>query len=97
MSYFSEQESYADLEKFEEIEKLILDLWKEREKRNILTVASEKVNKYNEVKIDKFLIHVPRSSNYSQLDPVYRDQFKVVSPDYGITKFSCMTQGVEKI
>jgi DnaD/phage-associated family protein len=79
MSSFSEQESYADLEKFEEIEKLIPDLWKEREKRNILTVASAKVNKYNEVKIDKFLIHVKRASNYSQLNPVYRDQLRSIS------------------
>lgn len=40
MSYLSELLSYADVEKFERIEKLILDLWKEREKKNILTVAA---------------------------------------------------------
>ncbi|WP_338786159.1 replicative DNA helicase [Metabacillus sp. FJAT-53654] len=40
MSYLSEMLSFADLEKFEGIEKLILDLWKEREKRNILTIAA---------------------------------------------------------
>jgi replicative DNA helicase len=40
MSYLSELLSYADLEKFDGMEKLILDLWKEREKRNILTIAS---------------------------------------------------------
>lgn len=39
MSYLSELLSYADLEKFDGIEKLILDLWKEREKRNIITLA----------------------------------------------------------
>ncbi|MFL6560513.1 MAG: replicative DNA helicase, partial [Bacillus sp. (in: firmicutes)] len=40
MSYLSELLSYADLEKFDVTEKLILDLWKEREKRNILTLAA---------------------------------------------------------
>jgi replicative DNA helicase len=40
MSYLSELLSYADIEKFDETEKLILELWKEREKRNILTVAA---------------------------------------------------------
>jgi replicative DNA helicase len=40
MSYLSELLSYADVEKFEGIEKLILDLWKEREKKNILTNAA---------------------------------------------------------
>ncbi|SEM73421.1 replicative DNA helicase [Mesobacillus persicus] len=40
MSYLSELLSFADVEKFDQTEKLILDLWKEREKRNILTVAA---------------------------------------------------------
>jgi replicative DNA helicase len=40
MSYLSELLAHADVEKFDEIEKLILDQWKEREKRNILTVAA---------------------------------------------------------
>ncbi|MEH7743788.1 DnaB-like helicase N-terminal domain-containing protein, partial [Neobacillus drentensis] len=42
MSYLSELLAYADLEKFDNTEKLILDLWKEREKRNILTLAAMK-------------------------------------------------------
>jgi replicative DNA helicase len=40
MSYFSELLSYADVEKFDATEKLILDLWKEREKRSILRLAT---------------------------------------------------------
>lgn len=40
MSYLSELLTYADIEKFDSTENLILDQWKEREKRNILTVAS---------------------------------------------------------
>ncbi|MEW9053625.1 MAG: DnaB-like helicase C-terminal domain-containing protein [Neobacillus sp.] len=40
MSYLAELLSYADPAKFEGTENLILDLWKEREKRNILTAAA---------------------------------------------------------
>lgn len=40
MSYLSELLSRADVEKFDGMEKLILDSWKEREKRNILTIAT---------------------------------------------------------
>jgi replicative DNA helicase len=40
MSYLSELLSFADLEKFDSTERLILDLWKEREKKNILTLAA---------------------------------------------------------
>jgi replicative DNA helicase len=40
MSYLSELLSHADVEKFDGMEKLILEQWKEREKRNILKVAS---------------------------------------------------------
>ena len=35
MSYLAELLSYADLEKFDDTEKLLLELWKEREKRTI--------------------------------------------------------------
>lgn len=40
MSYLSELLSFADVEKFDGTEKLLLELWKEREKRNILNVAA---------------------------------------------------------
>ncbi len=40
ISYLSELLSFADVEKLDGTEKLLLDLWKEREKRNILTVAA---------------------------------------------------------
>ncbi|APH04925.1 replicative DNA helicase [Bacillus weihaiensis] len=40
MSYLSELQSYADPEKFEEMETLILGGWKEREKKNILALAA---------------------------------------------------------
>jgi replicative DNA helicase len=40
MSYLSELLSYADLEKFEGMEKLIVDIWNKLENRSILTVAA---------------------------------------------------------
>ncbi|MDZ5473265.1 DnaB-like helicase C-terminal domain-containing protein [Bacillus sp. 31A1R] len=62
MSYLSELLAHADLEKFERIEKLILDLWKDREKRNILTLAAindweiakvtSELDKINQLKMD---------------------------------------------
>ncbi|MDF0727149.1 DnaB-like helicase N-terminal domain-containing protein [Cytobacillus sp. S13-E01] len=42
LSYLSELLSFADIEKFDEVKELIIDGWKEREKRNILTLAALK-------------------------------------------------------
>ncbi|PFP30643.1 DNA helicase [Bacillus sp. AFS073361] len=62
MSYLSELLAYADVEKFDAMETLILDSWKEREKRNILTVAAmndweiarviAELDKINQMKMD---------------------------------------------
>lgn len=41
VSYLNEIESYANPEKYEEYEQLIIETWKNREKTNILTVARE--------------------------------------------------------
>jgi replicative DNA helicase len=40
MSYIADLLSHGDVVKFTGVEKLILDQWKEREKRNILTLAA---------------------------------------------------------
>lgn len=39
LSYLAELQSFASIEQFEEAEELILSAWKEREKKNILTMA----------------------------------------------------------
>jgi replicative DNA helicase len=62
MSYLAELLSYADVEKFDVTEKLILELWKEREKRNILSIAAindweitkviAELDKINQLKLD---------------------------------------------
>ncbi|MCR2823304.1 replicative DNA helicase [Lederbergia panacisoli] len=41
ISYLYDLQAYASPEKFDEYEQLLLDVWKEREKRNILTRARE--------------------------------------------------------
>jgi replicative DNA helicase len=57
MSYLSELLSFADVEKFDGTEKLLLDLWKEREKRNILTVAA-----MNDWEIAKVIAELEKST-----------------------------------
>ena len=74
MSYLSSLLSHADVEKFEEFETLILELWKEREKKNILTLASHgdweitrviaELDKINEVKMND---HTPLNQALVQM------------------------------
>lgn len=62
ISYLNELESCAEIEKFDELEDVIIEDWKEREKQNILQIASindweihtviEKLNEISEVKLD---------------------------------------------
>ncbi|MCM3729592.1 hypothetical protein M3226_28850 [Neobacillus cucumis] len=63
MSYLSELLSFADLEKFESTEKFILDLWKEREKRRILTVAA-----LNDWEIAKVLAELDKINQLKMAD-----------------------------
>lgn len=69
----------------------IEDLWQE-EKHYLLAVPVKdypvfkeqlvKVNKYNEVKIDQTLVHVPKGGNYGQLQMIVTwDQLKIISPN----------------
>jgi hypothetical protein len=69
----------------------IEDLWQE-EKKYLLALPEKpypvfkeefvKVNKYNEIKVDQSLIHVPKGANYNQLQMILTwDQLKIVSPN----------------
>ncbi|MBO0994643.1 replicative DNA helicase [Bacillus sp. SD088] len=65
ISYLHDLQSFANVEKFEEYEELVLEKWKEREKRSILTIAKEEdweiqkvihaLDQINEAKIDDYL------------------------------------------
>ncbi|TWD93230.1 replicative DNA helicase [Neobacillus bataviensis] len=103
MSYLSNLLSFADLEKFESTEKPILDLWKEREKRNILTIAAlndweiakviAELDKINQMKM------VDHTSLQHALSHIYEapweDQTTLKSATTGIIKLDEVTGGFQ--
>jgi replicative DNA helicase len=103
MSYLSELLSFADLEKFNGMEKLILDLWKEREKRNILTVAAmndweiakviTELDKINQMKMED------HTSLQQALVDIYEapweDRIRQKSATTGINKLDEVTGGFQ--
>jgi replicative DNA helicase len=103
MSYLSELLSYADLEKFDGMEKIILDLWKEREKRNILTVAAindweiakviGELDKINQAKMDD---HTSLQQALSDIyEAPWEDQLTLRSATTGIKKLDEVTGGFQ--
>ncbi|MFJ5761903.1 replicative DNA helicase [Neobacillus sp. NPDC093182] len=103
MSYLSELLSYADLEKFDGMEKLILDLWKEREKRNILTLAAMndweiakvigELDKINQAKMDD---HTSLKEALSDIyEAPWEDQLTLRSATTGIKKLDEVTGGFQ--
>jgi replicative DNA helicase len=103
MSYLSELLSYADVEKFESMEKLILDLWKEREKKNILTNAA--VNDWDITKVITELDNINQmkmddhTSIQQALTAIYEapweDQTILKTATTGIKKLDEMTGGFQ--
>jgi replicative DNA helicase len=103
MSYLSELLSFADLEKFEGLEKLILDLWKEREKRNILTVAANndweiakviaELDKINQLKMEDHTSLQQALSNI--FEAPWEDQKILKSATTGIKKLDEVTGGFQ--
>ncbi|MEH7128745.1 DnaB-like helicase C-terminal domain-containing protein [Neobacillus drentensis] len=95
MSYLSELLSYADVEKFDPMEKLIVDSWKEREKRNILTVAAlndweiakviAELDKINQVKMD----------DHTSLQNALADIYEAPWEDQKLSEFA--TTGIKKL
>jgi replicative DNA helicase len=103
MSYLSELLSYADLEKFDGMEKLILDLWKEREKRNILTIASMndweiakvigELDKINQARMDD---HTSLQQALSDIyEAPWEDPLMLRSATTGIKKLDEVTRGFQ--
>ncbi|WP_254782420.1 DnaB-like helicase C-terminal domain-containing protein [Bacillus sp. OK048] len=95
MSYLSELLSYADLEKFESSEKLILNQWKEREKRNILTVAA--VNDWEITKVITHLdkINLVKMEDYTPLTQALADIYEAPWEDQIERKTA--TTGIQKL
>lgn len=103
MSYLSELLSFAELEKFDGVEKIILDLWKEREKRNILNVAAindweiakviGELDKINQAKMDD---HTSLQQALSDIyEAPWEDQLTLRSATPGIKKLDEVTGGFQ--
>jgi replicative DNA helicase len=103
MSYLSELLSYAEIEKFDSMEKLILDLWKEREKKNILAVASQndwditkviaELDKINQIKMDDHMSVQQALTNFYEAP--WEDIHIFKSAPTGIKEFDGMTGGFQ--
>jgi replicative DNA helicase len=103
VSYLSELLSYADPEKFEEIEEIIIDLWKEREKRNILTIAAmndweidkviAEMEKINEMKINDYKSIHQALIDISEVP--WQEQEEMKNATTGIKKLDVMTGGFQ--
>ncbi|MCI1593648.1 DnaB-like helicase C-terminal domain-containing protein [Heyndrickxia oleronia] len=103
MSYLTELLSYADIKKFNDTEKIILELWKEREKRNILTLAAMndweiakvigELDKINQSKMeDHTSIHQALLRIY---EAPWEEQHHAKGVTTGIKKLDLMTGGFQ--
>lgn len=103
MSYLSELLSHAEVEKFDGMEKLILDSWKEREKRNILTIATmndwevakviSELDKINQAKMDD---HTSINQALSSIcESPWEDPIGLQTATTGIKKLDEVTGGFQ--
>ncbi|WP_299094503.1 DnaB-like helicase C-terminal domain-containing protein [uncultured Metabacillus sp.] len=95
MSYLSELLSFADLERFEGIERLILDLWKNREKRNILTVAANNDWEIPKVIAELDKINQTKMDDHTSLQQALTNIFEAPWEDQNILKSA--TTGIKKL
>lgn len=101
LSFLSEIRSFASLEKFEEAENLIIDRWKEWEKKNILTLAGmnnweigkviQKLEKLDQTKVDDYY---PISTYLTDIyEAPWEDKEHSSGVMTGITMLDEMTDG----
>lgn len=103
MSYLSELFSYANLEKFETTEELILSSWKEREKRNILTVATVSDWEITKITTELDKINQCKMKDHTSLTQALADMYEAPWEDpivlntatTGILKLDVMTGGFQ--
>lgn len=101
VSYLNDIQSFANVEKFDEYESIILEKWKEREKKNILTTATfenwsiEKVtaalDKLNETKSDDYTPIQEAVAEVAELPWTKKQERRGVST--GIKELDKMTNG----
>jgi replicative DNA helicase len=103
MSYLSELLSYADIEKFDEVEELIIDGWKEREKRNILTLAALKDWEIGKVIAELDNINQLKMNDHTSIQQAlvniyeapWKEQEVIKSATTGLKKLDDMTGGFQ--
>lgn len=101
VSYLNELKSHANVEKFDEIEQVVLEQWKEREKRNVLTLASTNdwdiskiiasLDKLTQTKVDDYTSIIDSLVDMHDL-PWEEKEFKKGVPT-GIRMLDDMTNG----
>jgi len=95
ISYLNDLASYADLEKFEQIEELILEDWKEREKKNILNTAFHQNWDIDQV-IEKLQnIHQLKVDDHTELQNALADMYHLPWEDEEPEKFA--PTGIQKL
>lgn len=95
ISYLKELESYAELEKFESIEELLLEAWKNREKQKIFTQAS--INDWDIEKTIETLekINQLKVYDYKSIDEALVDFYEAPWEERELEK--TVTSGVESL
>jgi replicative DNA helicase len=103
MSYLSELLSFANIEKFDSTEKLILNLWKEREKRNILTMAAmndweiaKVIGELDKINLLKMVDHTSITQALADMyEAPWEDQIELKTATTGIQKLDEITGGFQ--
>lgn len=95
ISYLSELLSYGNLEKFDSMEKLILDLWKEREKRNILSLAAMYDWEITKVMTELDKINLIKMEDHTSLQQALADIYE--APWEDPVSLRCTPTGIKKL
>ncbi|WP_335871261.1 replicative DNA helicase [Bacillus sp. 2205SS5-2] len=101
ITYLNDLQSYANVEKFEDFEVLVLTAWKEREKRNILTRAKEEDWEIDQVVSSLDAINQSKLEDYSSIqteitkifEAPWQDETEEKSVTTGIIKLNQYTNG----
>ncbi|WP_456276522.1 DnaB-like helicase C-terminal domain-containing protein [Bacillus sp. AK128] len=103
VSYLAEVLSYADIEKFEVLEETLIEVWKEREKNNILKIAAVNDWEISRVIAELDKINQLRINDHSSIEQVlsaiysapWEDQEEVKNAPTGIEKLDDITGGFQ--
>jgi len=103
ISYINELASFADAEKIEEYEELILEAWKEREKNNILTRAIQEGWEIGKVIMSLDAINESKMDDHASITDILADMYEAPwrpeekrrGAPTGISQLDRMTNGFQ--